>query len=40
MRRPSLWELGEGEWLRVIRLSEYAPRRPLTAALAQVGLKL
>ena len=25
--QPSLWALGEGEWLKVIRLVPYAPRR-------------
>jgi len=25
--QPPLWELGDGEWLKVVRLREYAPRR-------------
>ncbi len=25
--QPHLWELGEGEWLKVYRVPEYAPRR-------------
>ena len=25
--QPPLWELGDGEWLKVVRLPAYAPRR-------------
>ena len=33
-----LWELGDGEWLTVHRLPEYAPRRRREAAGRQVPL--
>ena len=26
--RPPLWELGDGEWLKIVRLPGYAPRKP------------
>ncbi len=37
--QPPLWAWGEGEWLRVLRLPDYAPRhRPRDAAYVQAPL--
>ncbi len=36
--QPPLWELGDGEWLKVVRLSGYAPRRKREMAAAQATL--
>jgi hypothetical protein len=36
--QPPLWELGDGEWLKVIRLPEYAPRTTRQTAAVQVGM--
>ena len=30
-----LWQLGDGEWLKVLRLEPYAPRRPRRASNTQ-----
>ena len=36
--QPHLWELGEGEWLKVFRVPEYAPRRRRPQGAAQESL--
>ncbi len=36
--QPHLWELGEGEWLKVFRVPEYAPRRQRPVAAEQGAL--
>jgi hypothetical protein len=36
--QPPLWELGDGEWLKVVRLSGYAPRRKRTMVAVQAML--
>ncbi len=36
--QPPLWAWGEGEWLRVLRVPAYAPRRPRAGGAAQPAL--
>jgi transposase len=36
--QPPLWELGDGEWLKVVRLPGYAPRRKHGTAAVQARL--
>ncbi len=36
--QPPLWELGDGDWLKVLRVPEYAPRKQRQAAGVQVSL--
>ncbi len=38
--QPPLWELGDWEWLRVLRVPEYAPRKRSTRAAAQSSMAL
>ncbi len=35
--QPLLWELGDGDWLKVIRLPGYSPRRKTQTAAEQAG---
>ncbi len=36
--QPFLWELGDGEWLKVLRVPAYAPRRPRRSVALQAKL--
>ncbi len=36
--QPPLWELGDGEWLKVLKVPEYAPRRRRLATVVQAEL--
>ncbi len=36
--QPPLWELGDGEWLKVLKVAEYTTRRRRDAALVQAQL--
>ena len=36
--QPPLWSWGDDAWLRVLRLPDYAPRRPLATLADQLRL--
>ncbi|MDP9382077.1 MAG: hypothetical protein M3Q29_18425 [Chloroflexota bacterium] len=36
--QPPLWELGDGDWLQVLRVREYSQRKPRTVLLQQQPL--
>jgi len=36
--QPTLWPLGDGEWLKMLRVPAYAPRRPRVGQASQAPL--